>query len=77
MGTTYCATHHRALIPAGYDLRKRVTVPAHWHPMSAHLLLFAAGVLISGGCTVPSVVEAACDVCEREQGGVPCALPST
>ena len=67
MACHYCPTHRRSLIPAGYDLRKRRSVPARWHPLSPYRLAIARAWGQAYGCAGQVViVESACDLC---QGG--------
>jgi hypothetical protein len=58
----YCALHARALIPAGYDTRHRVSQPARWHPLPPAVLVLAWAYAAAWGCTGEVVVAAvACD----------------
>lgn len=60
----YCATHERGLIPVGYDLRQRRSIPATWHPLSRWTLARAWQLAQAGGCAGQIVLVAvACDQC--------------
>jgi hypothetical protein len=63
----YCALHQRALIPAGYDTRHRVSQPARWHPLPPAVLALAWAYAAAWGCAGEIVMEAvACDRCGDE-----------
>lgn len=69
MSCRYCPTHQRGLIPEGYDLRQRQTVPARWHTLTPATVALAQAWGKAYGCAGEIVVElTTCDVCITKPG---------
>lgn len=63
----YCLLHERGLIPVGYRLRSRHVGPAQWHELSRQTLLLAGAFFRWGGCSLPDVSFARCDLCYQKE----------
>jgi hypothetical protein len=68
----YCLVHARGWIPAGFDLRKRQSVPGRWHPLTVATVRLALQVATMGACRGQISVEVtACDRCEAVDASPP------
>ena len=65
----YCRVHERAWIPPGNISGSRSSSPGYWYPMRRALLAYAMAYAKAGGCAQQiTIVEMACDRCQREGG---------